>query len=114
MRDDQVYVFSDKSWWRLSDAGSSGSCPADFQWAFVDLPSRLAQNSYVLLEGKQIGGKPTVGIEYSMPGAKGERIDVTAWVDRDTGLTLHLDRLVVRDGQVVEHASADYLYDRKQ
>ncbi len=112
IRDGRTYIFTQNRWYQLNTLSSSGRCPQDWQLAFASLPARLAAHRFSVLPAQRVDGIRTIGIRYTMAAGSNERIVVTAWVDRTTGLIMRLVRVRVRAGDIVARDVADYQYQR--
>ncbi len=117
IRDDQSFVYSGGrwyqltgSWQRLAMSRLSAQCPVDFQWAFALLPNHLARQPSSILPRKK--GDRFDRIHYSVAGSKGIHSELTAWINRKSGLLLRLNRVVMRGNSVVERDVAVYRYER--
>lgn len=85
----------------------------DWQWAFAQLPVRLAEHqAQVLPQMRRISGKEAVGVEYELSGGHGVQVRAIAWVEAAAGKILLLEREVLHGTRVVEQDSARYLYQR--
>lgn len=113
VRDGAAYFYSDGKWYRVTATfhGGTAQCPLDIMWAFAILPAHLQQDHFTILPGSVIGGHRTEGIRYSAPRGR-SILTSTEWVDRTTGLVLRAERLIRRNGKVVERDVADYSYQR--
>lgn len=111
LRGDHLYLYSGGTWYLLSTGPSNAPCSPDLVWAFALLPQRLAQGHAQFLPASALDGRPADEIRYVLSGAGASRVQATAWVDRQSGLLLRLERVTVRNGQIVERESADYRYD---
>jgi len=103
------YFYSGGQWSEVRDGQSIAPSGVAWQFAFATLPQRLASHRFVLLTSSQPN---TEGIRYSLPERHGIRIQVTAWIDRTTGLAKRLERDVIRGNRVIERDWADYRYER--
>lgn len=112
IRDGHTYVFTHNRWYQLNELSSSGRCPQNWQLAFASLPARLAAHRFSVLPAQRVDGIRTIGIRYTVVPRSGERIVVTAWVDRSTGLMMRLVRVRIRDGVTIARDVADYQYQR--
>jgi hypothetical protein len=85
----------------------------DWQWAFAQLPVRLAEHqARVLPRMRRIDGKDAVGVEYELSGGSGVQVRAIAWVEASAGKILLLEREVLHGTRVVEQDSVRYLYQR--
>lgn len=112
IRDGHTYVFTHNRWYQLNELSSSGRCPQNWQLAFASLPARLAAHRFSVLPAQRVDGIRTIGIRYTVVPRSGDRIVVTAWVDRSTGLMMRLVRVRIRDGVTIARDVADYQYQR--
>ncbi len=103
------YFYSGGQWSEVRDGQSIAPSGVAWQFAFATLPQRLASHRFVILRNSQPN---TEGIRYSLPEGHGLRVQVTAWIDRTTGLAKRLERDVIRGNRVIERDWADYRYER--
>lgn len=109
VRADGAYLEAGGTWYRVTASMASAQCPAEFQWAFAMLPSRLLHHDYVVLPGATPASER---IRYSMIRPGRVHVQMVVQVDRNTGLVQRLDRSVYRGRDLVEHDTADYKYAR--
>jgi hypothetical protein len=113
IRGTRAYLLQNGAWAELP-ASSAGliqnNCNFNIQWAFAVLPSHLAKGQFSVISSSS--SRQTEGFRYRVAGTGGLSAEVTAWVDRHTGLVQHLDQVVMRSGRVVERDTAQYSYTR--
>lgn len=113
VRGDRSFIYSHGQWHQFTTFASGGQCPADWQWAFAQLPARLAHSgTFDLLPARAITGRLADGVRYSIRQPNREQVIAVAWVDQRTGLIIRLERTVLQANRLVELDSADYRYDR--
>jgi hypothetical protein len=110
IRDGRVYVYAKGQWYVPTDTHSA--CPFEWQWAFAVLPGRLQHHQFTILPDERIDGRTVETIRYTLPASRGRSIVATAWFDRQTGLVMRLEHLVMRGHTVIERDVADYRYMR--
>lgn len=102
MRGSAAYLYSNGHWYPVAQT---------WPWAFLALPSYLAHPHLTFLGRRTIAGHVTEGFRYVQQDAHGQTIALSNWVDRKTGLILHMERLISRGGAVIERDTADYRYN---
>jgi hypothetical protein len=114
IRNDKTYFYSQGKWYVVTPEKAGGSFSTGWQWAFAALPARLTQRDLIARPGRAIDGRSTEKIIYTTRTSPREHSVMTAWIDRQSGLVLRLERVTFRNGSVVERDTADYRYTRSQ
>jgi hypothetical protein len=112
IRDRQAYFFSYGTWYRVTADHAGAGCP-EWQWAFTELPSGLAQPDLRIVPARPFDGQPVEEISYSLVRKNGIRVLVTALVEKHSGLVRRLDRVTRQGSKVIEQDSASYGYQRE-
>lgn len=110
LRDGRTYLFSGGHWYWVTVGRSAAPCSGDLQWAFAMLASHYVQRNMVA-EGQVIDGQSTDVIRYVVVEKSVTRVVSTAWVNRQNGLVVRLERVESVAGKVVESESVDYRYN---
>lgn len=114
IRDDRAYFYSNGQWYRVTSSQATAKCRLpDWQWAFVELPARLAHHALIIHLDKPVDGRPTERISYSSYGPPGTRVVTSVVVEQQSGLVRRIERVTVVRGRVTERTSADYSYGRQ-
>ncbi len=111
LRNGHAFIYVGSTWYQLTTRSSDGGLPS-WQWAFVSLPTHLAHAAFAILPARIVDGHHTVGVRYSLLPRPGVQAVYTAWVDRDTGLLVRLQRDEVVGTTLMERDFADYQYGR--
>lgn len=109
-RPDRPYLFSNGRWYLVTPQRANAPCPPEWQWAFALLPSHLANSG--ITRGSPIGGEATDVITYSEKPSSNVEIRSTAVVERKSGLVRQLQRVILKNGKVVEKDWSNYRYER--
>lgn len=114
VRYNRAYLYSNGRWY-LAPAAPLGSREPQtrasaWQWAFANLPARLARHDFTLLPARSVDGHTVEGFRYTLQSSANVQTRATAWVDRRSGLVVRLERLITRGRRVIERDVADYRY----
>jgi hypothetical protein len=112
IRDGRAYVYTNGQWYVPTDSHSG--CPFEWQWAFAVLPGRLQHHQFTILPNQRIQGQSVETIRYTLPESGGRMVIATAWFDRNTGLVMRLEHVVMRGHAVLEQDVANYRYTRSR
>lgn len=112
IRDGRSYLYSYGKWFLVVPQQGTGPAAFSWQWAIAAIADRLAQRKFTHVPDKVIAGQLTYGIQYVVDKGAGDRVTVSAWLDRHSGLVSRLAASFWSHGKVVESDIADYTYVR--